>query len=327
VRIFFEDKNHICWIPRVGDTLRSNNSPFQTLDTSTSEDTFKILYAVSQDGTLNWYRHDIKYPNGKSDPTTRLSPPKAVGSGWAGGVRDVMAMGQLGIYSLREDGTLTWYWHEGFADGSFNWRDSRDIAKGLTGFTQIVAQDEGVLYGLIEGDPGIFWGITKNYDAKKGPPSASVGLRLTSETINFAAFRLVFGGGKGVLYAIDRAGNLLWMKHNLYLSPLPDPGIKMPGSAEYLRWRAQWSGPVVIATGFTHVTKAFSPGEGHIYYITEKGTLNWRQHAGWENGTDKWNGVSWHLIADDWGNYKFAFARNTTSDIGSGNPKLENVVP
>lgn len=27
VRIFFEDKNHISWIPRVGDTLRSNNSP------------------------------------------------------------------------------------------------------------------------------------------------------------------------------------------------------------------------------------------------------------------------------------------------------------
>lgn len=26
IRIRFEDKNHICWIPRVGDTLASNNS-------------------------------------------------------------------------------------------------------------------------------------------------------------------------------------------------------------------------------------------------------------------------------------------------------------
>jgi len=25
IRIRFEDKNHICWIPRKGDTLASNN--------------------------------------------------------------------------------------------------------------------------------------------------------------------------------------------------------------------------------------------------------------------------------------------------------------
>ncbi len=26
VRILFEDKNHACWIPRVGETLTSNNN-------------------------------------------------------------------------------------------------------------------------------------------------------------------------------------------------------------------------------------------------------------------------------------------------------------
>ena len=311
--------------PQISKLLEPSFSN-QTFDTSLSKDGLNILYTVDQDGTLTWRQHNIRYPNGSTVAVHTFSAPKAVGSGWAGGHRDVMAMGQLGIYSLLDDGTLRWNWHLGFADGSVSWRNSQDLAKGLTGFKQIVAQDKGVVYGLLPGDPGIFWGYTTNYDQKKGAPSTTVSLRLNPENINFAAFKKVFGGGNGVLYAIDYAGNLLWMKHNFYLSPIPDPGFRIPGSALDQARRAPWSGPVVIGSGFSGVTQAFSSGEGHIYYITENGALVWRRHVGWKDGTPKWDNPNSYVIANGWGSYKFAFARNTTSDLGSGNPALEIIV-
>jgi hypothetical protein len=288
-----------------------------------------ILYSVSPDGTLTWYRHMMKYANGNRNaaPTHSFNPPKTVGSGWAGGHKDVMPMGLMGIYSLRDDGTLRWNWHLGFADGSFNWVDSREIAKGLSGFTQIVAQDQGILYARIQGDPGIFWGATSNYDNKKGAPSASIPLRLTSQTINFAAFKTIFAGGKGVLYGIGHDNRLYWMKHNFYQSPMPDPGIRMPGHQAYEQWMRQWSGPVEIARDLSTVKHAFSPGEGHLYFVYGDGTLVWRRHQGWETGTGTSGGLPGAVvIAQGWGSYKFAFARNTTSDAGSGNRAVDIIV-
>jgi hypothetical protein len=296
-------------------------------DTGAGADEFQTLYTVSQDGTLTWRRHYIRYPNGRNNfPTHTFSEPKKVGTGWAGGHRDVIAMGQIGIYSLLDDGTLRWNWHLGFNEGSFRWLDSVELAKGLRGFTELIAQDEGIIYARIQNDPGIFWGATKNYDKKKGPPSTTIAMRLTPENINFAAFTKVFAGGKGVFYGVDRAGKLYWMRHNFYQSPLPDPGIRVPGNPQYEQWRRQWSGPVEIGSGLGTPENAFSPGDGHIYY-SFLGHLFWDRHVGWENGTKKWERGAWTTISisSSWGNYKFAFARITTSDLGSGNPLLESI--
>lgn len=296
-----------------------------TFNTTVSGDETKILYTVSEDGTLTWHQHIMRYPKGSSSPVHTFSAPKTVGTGWASGVRDVLPVGQIGIYAVRENGTLTWNWHLGFADGSTRWGTQRDIAKGLSGFTQIIAQDQGVLYAHIQGDPGIFWGMTSNYDGKKGPPIANIALRLTSETINFAAFKTMFGGGEGVLYAIGYDGHLYWMRHLMYQSPIPDPGVRIPNNPQYMQWRQQWIGPVDLGSGFQGVTQIFSPGEGHIYYVRGD-SLVWRRHTGWQKGTNTWNGPNWEVAASGWGGYKFTFARNTTSDLNSGNPNLEIVV-
>jgi hypothetical protein len=293
---------------------------------------FNILYSVSPDGTLTWYRHIIRYPNGNKDEkaTHSFNPPKTIRTDWTG-LRDVMPMGLMGIYGLKDDGTLTWNWHLGFADGTNNWSPSRDIAKGLTAFTQIVAQDQGILYGHIQGDPGIFWGATSNYDNKKGAPVATIGIRLTPPNINFAAFKMIFAGGKGILYGIGLDGKLYWMKHNLYQSPIPDPGTRMPGDPRYQQWLRQWSGPTEIANDVGNVKHAFSPGEGHLYFILDDGTLVYRRHATWNSATGKpstW--LPWLpgavVIAEGWGGYKFAFARYTTSDADSGNRALDLIV-
>lgn len=312
--------------PRI---LQKLDAPFQNqkFDTSVGADETRILYTISPDGDLTWHQHFIRYPKGTNAPAVhKFAEPKRVGWGWMPGTRDIMAMGQIGIYSLGDDGTLKWHWHYGFDDGSFKWPDSRELAKGLGGFSQLVAQDQGVLYGRIDGDPAIYWGITKNYDAKAGPPSTSIAIRMTTPTINFSAFRMMFGGGKGVLYGIGHDGQLYWMKHNAYLSPMPDATSRLPGNPQYERWKQDWTGLVAIGTGFHGVNRAFSPGGGDIYYINSAGALVWRRHLGWEDGANKWQDANWNVIASGWGYYKFAFARNTTSDIGSGNPKLEPVV-
>ena len=289
-----------------------------------NKDETHYLYTVTQDGVLYWHEHKLSYTistgNRYSRAVHKLTPSKVVGQGWGFGVKEVMPMGQLGIYALREDGTLQWQWHDGFRDGSYNWRDSREIGKGLQGFTQIFAQDEGILYGRIQSDPlGLYWGMTKNYDAKKGAPSASIPLRLTSLTVPFQAFKTMFAGGNGVLYGIGHDGNLYWMRHMFYQSPIGDypRANPMPNNPQYQMWQRQFIGPVQIGSGFANVTKAFSPGEGNIYYVNDEGSLVWRKHTGWEKGTNTWMGNDWDVIARGWRIYKFIFARNTTSDSGS----------
>ncbi len=312
---------------RISKLLEESPPQSGRFDSSVGADEIQTLYTVSQDGTLTWRRHYMRYPKGRNNfPTHTFSEPKTVGSGWAGDHREVLAMGQLGIYTLRDDGTLRWNWHLGFDDGTYQWLDPVELAKGLTGFSELIAQDEGIIYARIQGDPGIFWGVTKNYDQKKGQPSTTIGLRLAPENINFAVFTKVFGGGKGVFYGIDRAGNLYWMKHNFYLSPIPDPGVRIPGNPQYEQWKRQWSGPVLIGSGLGTPDNAFSPGDGHIYY-SSLGVLFYDRHDGWLDGTKRWGRGSWTVISGSttWGNYKFAFARNITSDVGSGNPRLEPI--
>lgn len=312
--------------PRILPLLEASfqNPGFKT-DVKPGDET-KTLYAVSQDGTLRWRQHLVSYPNGRGAAVHSISPPKNVGTGWAAGLRSVLPMGQLGIYSWSDDGKLTWNWHLGFDNGAFQWQSPVEIAKGLTGFDQLVAQDEGVIYARLPGDPGIMWGITTDYAHKRSAPKTTFGMRMTSENINFAAFKYMFGGGKGVLYGIGHDGNLYWMRHMMYLNPMPDPSVKLPTNPMYHAWKQQWSGPVLISSGFQGITQAFSPGEGHIYYVTASGALAWRRLLGWTNGANQWQEANWNVIASDWGNNKFVFARNTTSDAGSGDPRIDLVV-
>lgn len=301
-----------------------------TFDTNSKSDDFNILYTVSPDGTLTWHRHMIRYQGGDVNKPAEhtFNPPKDVGSGWANGVKNVVSMGLLGIYALREDGNLMWHWHTGFSDGRSTWLPSREIGKGLTGFTDFIAQDDGVFYGRVQGDPGIIWGATSNYDGKKGTPAARVGFRITSPNINFAAFRLLFAGGKGVLYGVGHDGKLYWMKHNMYRSAVPDPPVRTPGNPEFEVWQRQWTGPVEILKNMENVKQAFSPGGGHLYFVLDDGTLIWRLHKAWDSDTGKFTfaRIPYGVVAKGWGDYKFVFARITTGDAGSGDKNVDIIV-
>ncbi len=71
----------------------------------------------------------MRFPGGRINHS--FNPPKTVGTGWAGGYKDVMPMGQLGIYAMQDDGTLRWQWHRGALDGSFNWVEPSQKPKDI----------------------------------------------------------------------------------------------------------------------------------------------------------------------------------------------------
>ena len=71
-----------------------------------------VLYGITRDGTLKWYRHDDAM-NG----TPAWQGAKNVGTGWQN--FKLVFSGSEGIlYAIAQDGTLKWYRHTGYRDGA-----------------------------------------------------------------------------------------------------------------------------------------------------------------------------------------------------------------
>jgi hypothetical protein len=306
---------------------------YASFDTSNKPDEFNILYGVKEDGTLVWQRHVIR--SGDRRPHL-MEPTQNVGTGWKSGFKDIMPAGQLAIYSLGDNGELRWHWHTGALTGAATWRQQQVVATGWTGFAKVIPMDKGVVYGILP-DGKLIWLKHNNYQDGKNGAKGWTGSLIVNE--NWHAYKTVFSGGNGVLYAVGNDGKLYWFRHLAYLNPLPMPlvpdvpGIAGgPGRAMKAAWLQTWSGPKEIAypkevtAGWGSFTKLFSPGEGHIYAVRPDGELMYYRHVGWQSGYARWDNALTRQIAAGWNNYIFAFARNTTSDLGSGNPEVDIVV-
>ena len=287
--------------------------PFST----TRPDDFNILYGVKKDGTLVWHRHILSR---STRITHSWNPTQNIGTGWAG-FKALLPAGQLGMYALQGDGTLRWYWHRGALDGSDNWAEPpQTVGTGWNGFSQIIPMDKGVVYGLSP-DGVLRWHKHTNYATGKG----GVGGWANAMPVGYGwNFKTVFGGGNGVLYAITADGKLMWYKHKGYLNPVATPGANA-NEAQKRAWVNTWEEPREIAAGWGDFTKVFSSGKGHIYGVLPNGELKWYLHNGWQTGSP-WNLSAGKTIATGWDSYVFAFARNNTSDAGSGNPEVDIIV-
>jgi Tachylectin/Trypsin len=287
-----------------------NTVPFNT---SVGAGDVNILYGVNQEGILVWHRHIISNSGG----TVRSSwnPPQNIGNGWAAGIKDVLPAGQSAIYALKDNGELSHYWHSGAFDGAYKWGDGpQTVGLGWTIFSQLVPTDSGVVYG-ISPDGILRWNRNPHYADSGGSPnlwanSVSVGRGWTG-------FDKVFAGGKGVIYVVNSDGKLMWYKHKAYLNPIPMPGDNAT-DAQQLAWQNSWEGPKEVGTGWSGLTKVFSPGEGHIYAVFANGDLMWFRHTGWQNGRPTWATGAGMKIASGWNSYVFAFARIVGSDPGPG---------
>jgi hypothetical protein len=113
-----------------------------------------VIYSVRLNGSLEWYRHDgassgtISWANG--------GQPTLVGTGWVAGNRRVFSGGNGVIYLIRDDGTLTWYKHRGYLDGSFDWEQPRDVGDGWDVFTNVFSIGGGIIYAIAS-DGTLWW--------------------------------------------------------------------------------------------------------------------------------------------------------------------------
>lgn len=163
----------------------------------------KGIYAVEQDGTLLWYKHE-----GAFDGNGALSNPSVVGNGW-NGFATIIAGGNGVLYAMDPDGTLWWYKHDGFETGGGlnTWRNRSRVGTGWTMYKSIFSGGEGILYG-VRPDGTLMW--YKHNGVNDGTPTWEQPIEVAS---GWQHFTHIFGVGDGVIYAKPSNGPLQWYRH------------------------------------------------------------------------------------------------------------------
>jgi hypothetical protein len=119
-----------------------------------------IIYAVRLDGTLEWFRHD-----GVGDGTpswTNGGQPQTVGHGWVAGQQRVFSGCNGIIYLIADDGTLYWYKHKGYLDGTPDWEERKEVGNGWNNFHNVFSIGGGIIYA-VDQDGTLWWYKHKGY--------------------------------------------------------------------------------------------------------------------------------------------------------------------
>lgn len=237
------------------------------------------LYAVKRNGDMLWYRQD--------SISSSWQGPRQVGNGWQS-FRQVLPAGGNSFYAIAPDGTLQWYRHDGFNDGSFEWHGPVEVGSGWQNFQRIFGGSDGVLYAVQE-DGTLLW--YRNYAyasggiAWDGPRTVGSG---------WAGFRSVFSVGEGIVYGVQPDGTLLWYRHH---------GFADGGAA--------WSGPKTVGSAWNQFRDVVPVGVGVIVAIKPDGSLWWYRHVDYETG------VTLSPVRNKFGS-EFAPAWEGPAQIGSG---------
>jgi len=125
-----------------------------------------VIYAVTPEGKLRWYRH-TGFINGRAT----LDGPREVGRGW-GGLRHVFSMGDGVIYTITPDGKLRWYRHVAHRTGGGletqgSWEGGREVGHGWEGLRQVFAAGRGVIYAVTP-DGKLWWYRHRGYRTGRG---------------------------------------------------------------------------------------------------------------------------------------------------------------
>ncbi len=119
-----------------------------------------VLYAVTDDGTLSWYRH-TGYANGKAT----FEGPKKVSSGWNG--LKSFSGGDGVLYTITPDGTLRWYRHLAYLTGGASstpgtWAARREVGTGWNDFASVFSAGNGNIYAVMR-DGTVRWYRHRGY--------------------------------------------------------------------------------------------------------------------------------------------------------------------
>ncbi|HEV2735936.1 MAG TPA: tachylectin-related carbohydrate-binding protein [Longimicrobiaceae bacterium] len=241
------------------------------------------VYGIGDNGDLHWYFHQGAHDG--SPLWANRGQAVKVGNGWNQG-RMVFKGDPHGndgvIYRVDGRGDLYWYNHLGRATGGRDWVEGKKVGSGWQGARLGFAAGGGVVY-LLHQNGDLFWYRHLGYrngtaEWANGGTGAKVGA-------GWGGARLAFAGGDGVIYMIDRKGDLYWYRHT--------------GHAD---GTFAWTNPegVKVGNGWNEAASAFSGGDGQIYAMKRDDNLYWYQHTGFRTGAVTWAPGTGNRIGTGW---------------------------
>jgi hypothetical protein len=163
-----------------------------------------IIYTVSKDGLLSWYKH-----NGYASGSTDWETPKNVGKGFNG--QQIFSGGGGVIYSINDAGELYWYKHLDSKNGDKIWANNGIGKKiGNVGWKDakfVFSGNGGVIY-LIDNRGDLYW--SKHLGFQDGTNAWQERKKVGSGWQNFSQ---IFSGGDGIIYTLKTDGTFYWYKH------------------------------------------------------------------------------------------------------------------
>jgi hypothetical protein len=194
------------------------------------------------------------------------------------------------IYTVSKEGYLTWYKHKGYASGSTDWLNGKNVNINFNA-RQIFAAGGGIIY-LMDQAGNLYWYKHLGYaNGEKIWANNGKGIKVNDATSGkWKEAEQVFAGGDGVIYSIDASGALYWQKHLGFQDGTP-----------------RWSEQKKIASGWQNLRQVFSIGDGIIYALKNDGTLLWQNHEGFQSGDVLWakRGAA-SQVGNGW-DFKFVF--------------------
>ncbi len=249
------------------------------------------IYAVNQAGDLLWYNHS-GFQTGEKNWANQTQA-KPVGQEWGGNVKIFKGnpRGKDGvIYTVSKEGYLSWYKHNGYASGSKDWINGKNVNINFNA-RQVFAAGGGIIY-LLDNAGDLYWYKHLGYaNGEKLWANNGKGIKVNDTVTNrWKEAAQVFSGGDGVIYLIDASGALYWQKHLGFQDGTP-------------RWSAQKQ----IGNGWQNLRQVFSIGDGIIYALKNDGTLLWQKHEGFTSGDGLWaKGGAASTVGNGW-NFTFVF--------------------
>lgn len=234
-----------------------------------------VIYAITSDNKLLWYRHD-----GREDGTFRWAAPTGlpVGTGWD--FRTVIGAGGGILYAITADGDLIWYRHDGRGDGTFKWAQSQGqtVNSGFKGM-QVIAAGGGVIYAL-KRNGELLWFRHDGYIDGSDRWTGREG-KLVATNWHFLR---IFAGDGGTIYGLTSKGGLYRFHHE----------GRDDGTGRWSDDQGQ-----LIASNWNYLN-AFSSGDGVIYALTPELQLLWFRDNGRDDGTVDWTGPQGKVVGTGW---------------------------
>jgi hypothetical protein len=181
---------------------------------------YGIIYAITPDGHLLWYRDDDRHGRNAPDGSTGWAPGsgKQIGIVW-NNFKHVFSGGNGIIYAITPDGRLLWYRDDdregqNAPDGSTGWApgSGKQIGIGWNNFKHVFSGGDGVIYA-INPEGQLLWYRDDDREGNNGESAQRGWAPGSGNQIHFGWYRFIHVCAVGgTIYAVTDTGRLLWFE-------------------------------------------------------------------------------------------------------------------